>query len=314
MKILVTGGTGFLGSSLVRELKSLGHNVVITTRQFEKPAEGIYNVGDISAQTDWQHILNGCDVVIHTAGRAHILNDTVEDKLAEFRRVNCEATVKLAHDAAQCKVKHFIFISSIGVNGNATNGTPFTEQSEPNPVSEYAISKYEAEKKLVADFSQSEMAITIVRPALICGVNAPGNIQRLLKLVSKNLPLPFKNIKNKRAMVSLDNVVSFIVQCINNVEAKGQLYLLADKEKPSTEEIVSSFSAGMGKPPKLIAFPPSVLKLLLSALGKRSIYEQLFGDLEVDASKSRHQLGWTPTVTLYETMQETAQHYNKGNR
>lgn len=68
------------------------------------------------------------------------------------------------------------------------------------------------------------MAITIVRPALICGENAPGNIQRLLKLVSKNLPLPFKNVKNKRALVSLDNVVSFINECVVNEKAKNQLF------------------------------------------------------------------------------------------
>lgn len=312
MKVMVTGGTGFLGSALVQTLISAGHQVISTTRRKEDLAQGIYNLGDISAKTNWTTLLQGCDAVIHTAGRAHILNDNAQDALAEFRRVNHDATLKLAKDAASCGVKHFIFVSSIGVNGNATSGIPFTEASEPQAISDYAISKFEAEQGLLKNFEDGEMAITIVRPALICGKNAPGNINRLLKLVSKNLPLPFKNVKNKRAMVSLDNVVSFLSECIVNEKSKGQLYLLSDIETPSTENIINAFATGMGIEAKVIYFPKAVLKLLFSAIGKRGIYDQLFGDLEIDASKSRNHLQWVPPVTLNETMIKTAKHYIEG--
>ncbi|MCX9031752.1 NAD-dependent epimerase/dehydratase family protein [Citrobacter portucalensis] len=314
MKVLVTGGTGFLGTALVQALKSSGHQVILTTRRQEDIEQGIYNLGDISAETNWVNLLQGCDTVIHTAGRAHILNDNAQDALAEFRRVNHDATLKLAKDSANCGVKHFIFVSSIGVNGNSTSGTPFTEASEPRPTSDYAISKLEAEQSLRQTFTNSEMAVTIVRPALICGENAPGNIQRLLKLVSKNLPLPFKNVKNKRALVSLDNVVSFINECVVNDKSKNQLYLLADAERPSTEDMINAFATGMGINAKIIYFPKSVLKFLLSVVGKAGIYDQLFGDLEVDACKSREQLHWTPPITLHETMKKTAKYYIEGNK
>jgi nucleoside-diphosphate-sugar epimerase len=266
MKVLVTGGTGFLGTALVRTLKSSGHEVILTTRKQENTEQGIYNLGDISADTNWINLLQGCDTVIHTAGRAHILNDDAQDALAEFRRVNHDATMKLARDAATSGVKHFIFVSSIGVNGNATSGIPFTEASEPQPTSDYAISKREAEQSLLNQFAESDMAITIVRPALICGENAPGNIQRLLKMVSKNLPLPFKNVRNKRALVSLDNVVSFISECVVNEKSKNQLYLLADAERPSTEDMINAFASGMGIKAKLIYFPTGIFRLLLSTL------------------------------------------------
>ena len=314
MKVLVTGGTGFLGTALVQALKSAGHQVILTTRRQEDIEQGIYNLGDISAETNWVNLLQGCDTVIHTAGRAHILNDNAQNALAEFRRVNHDATLKLAKDSAICGVKHFIFVSSIGVNGNATSGSPFTEATEPRPTSDYAISKLEAEQSLRQTFTKSEMALTIVRPALICGENAPGNIQRLLKLVPKNLPLPFKNVKNKRALVSLDNVVSFIKECVVNEKSKNQLYLLADVERPSTEDMINAFATGMGIHAKIIYFPKSVMKLLLSAVGKGGIYDQLFGDLEVDASKSREQLHWTPPITLHETMKKTAKYYIEGNK
>ncbi|MCK7450808.1 NAD-dependent epimerase/dehydratase family protein [Enterobacter chengduensis] len=314
MKVMVTGGTGFLGTALVRALKSAGHEVILTTRKQDNPEQGIYNLGDISANTNWLNLLQGCDTVIHTAGRAHILNDDAQDALAEFRRVNHDATMKLASDAATSGVKHFIFVSSIGVNGNATSGIPFTEASEPQPTSDYAISKREAEQSLLNQFAESDMAITIVRPALICGENAPGNIQRLLKLVSKNLPLPFKNVRNKRALVSLDNVVSFISECVVNEKSKNQLYLLADAERPSTEDMINAFAAGMGIKAKLVSFPTGIFRLLLASVGKRGIYDQLFGDLEVDASKSREHLNWTPPITLFETMKKTAKYYIEGNK
>lgn len=314
MKVLVTGGTGFLGTALVQALRSSGHQVILTTRSRENVGQGIYNLGDISADTDWSNLLAGCDTVIHTAGRAHILNDNAQDALAEFRRVNHDATLKLARDAESCGVKHFIFVSSIGVNGNGTTGIPFSEASKPQPTSDYALSKLEAERSLNEHFSQSDMAITVVRPALICGENAPGNIQRLLKLVSKNLPLPFKNVKNKRALVSLDNVVSFINECVVNEKSKNQLYLLADQECPSTENMINAFAKGMGIKAKIIYFPSALLKLLLTLAGKKGMYDQLFGDLEVDARKSREHLQWMPPVTLQETMEKTAKYYSKGNR
>jgi hypothetical protein len=84
--------------------------------------------------------------------------------------------------------------------------------------------------------------------------------------------------------VSLDNVVSFISECVVNEKSKNQLYLLADAERPSTEDMINAFASGMGIKAKLIYFPTVILRLLLSSVGKGGIYDQLFGDLEVDAT------------------------------
>lgn len=311
MKILVTGATGFVGSSLVAKLEEKNYIVVGTSRRATGTAQTLVNIGQISDKTDWSGVLKGCEIVVHTAGRAHIIDDRAKDKLAEFRRVNCDATAKLAQDAQTAGVKHFIFISSIGVNGNETHGTPFTELSTPKPTSDYAISKLEAEETLKKQFANSGMAITVIRPALICGENAPGNIRRLLKVVASGLPLPFKGVKNKRGMVSLDNVVSFITACIENPRSKNELFLLADKKEPSTEEIVRAFSLGMKKTARVIWFPSCLLGFTLRLLGKKSLYEQLYGSLEIDASKAITLLNWQPPVTIYETMEKTAAYFVK---
>jgi len=282
-----------------------------TRRATSSDTSSLINVGDISETTDWSAAVEGCDVVIHTAGRAHILDDRAEDKLAEFRQVNRDATLKLAHDAWTAGVKHFIFISSIGVNGNGTQGTAFTEHSIPQPISDYAISKLEAEQALKAQFANSSMAITVIRPALICGENAPGNIHRLLKIVASGLPLPFKGVKNKRGMVSLDNVVSFIITCLENPQSKNELFLLADNDAPSTEEIVANFAAGMNKSSRVIWFPTGLLRIALLLIGKKGLYEQLYGSLEIDASKATKLLHWQQPVTIYETMKKTAAYFCK---
>ncbi|WP_435945592.1 NAD-dependent epimerase/dehydratase family protein [Dryocola sp. BD586] len=314
MKILVTGATGFVGSKLMTELKAKNYDVVGTSRRSLQTTPELINIGDISEQTDWSMVLKGCDVVVHTAGRAHMMKDQAEDKLAEFRRVNRDATLKLAHDAKAAGVTHFIFISSIGVNGNATSGKPFSETSTPETTSDYAISKLEAELALKEQFADTSMAITVIRPALICGENAPGNIRRLLKLVESGIPLPFKGVKNKRGMVSLENVVSFILTCIENPLAKNELFVLADKEKPTTEEIIHAFAQGMNKPARLVWFPSSVISAGLKAIGKGNLYEQLFGSLDIDATKASRLLNWQAPVTLDETMKKTAAFYVKGNK
>ena len=311
MKILVTGATGFVGSNLIAKLEEKNHIVVGTSRRTSSNAQTTVNIGELTDKTDWSVVLKGCDTVVHTAGRAHIIDDRSKDKLAEFRRVNCDATLKLAQDAQIAGVKHFIYISSIGVNGNETHGTPFTEQSDPKPTSDYAISKLEAEEALKKQFANSDMAITVIRPTLICGENAPGNIRRLLKIVASGLPLPFKGVKNKRGMVSLDNVVSFIMACIENPQSKNELFLLADKSTPSTEEIIRAFSLGMQRPARIIWFPSSLLGTALRLAGKKNLYDQLYGSLEIDASKAMKLLNWQPPVTIYETMKKTSAYFVK---
>ncbi len=282
-----------------------------TTRRTTDDTSGLINVGDISELTNWSDAVKGCDVIVHTAGRAHILNDDAVDRLTEFRRVNRDATLKLAEDAAAAGVKHFIFISSIGVNGNSTHGVPFTEQSIPQPISDYAISKLEAEKALKEKCAERGIALTVIRPALICGENAPGNIRRLLKLVSVGLPMPFRGVSNKRSMVSLDNVVNFIMTCIEDPRSKNELFVLADEDKPTTEEIIRTFADGMNKPARVIWFPSFLLNVVLRFIGKKSIYEQLYGSLDIDASYASRQLDWHPKVSIFTTMKKTAEFYVK---
>ena len=125
MKVLITGATGFIGRMLLHELsRNQDYEVVAAVRTGQSPSfpeASSVVVGEINGETNWMSALKGVDVVIHLAGRAHILNDNKKSALSSFREVNVDGAVKLAHQASMLGVKRVVFISSIGVNGSSTN-------------------------------------------------------------------------------------------------------------------------------------------------------------------------------------------------
>ena len=149
VNILLTGATGFLGSRLAEVLNSIPDVSLSAAvrRRVEISASNLFEVPSLEASTDWSLVLTNQLVVIHAAARAHIMKDELVDPLEEYRRVNVDGTLNLARQAAAAGVKRFIFISSIGVNGNI-NTRQFTEEDTPNPAELYAKFKWEAEKGL----------------------------------------------------------------------------------------------------------------------------------------------------------------------
>jgi nucleoside-diphosphate-sugar epimerase len=296
--LLVTGATGFVGRHLCARLKAEGREVRCSVRnQFS--IENSVVVGDIGPDTQWGEALADVDTVIHLAARVHIMKDTVSNPLTEFRLVNVDATLNLARQAAAAGVKRFIFISSIGVNGNQTT-KPFNENYLPAPHDTYAISKFEAEQGLKEIADQSVLEVTIIRPPLVYGHNAPGNFGSLMRWIGKGIPLPLGAIHNQRSLVGLDNLVDFIITCIDHPAAANQTFLVADGEDLSTTELLRRVGQAMGKPARLIPVPMSVLKFGASLLGKQAMAQRLCGNLQVDISKAREVLGWNPPVSVDE--------------
>lgn len=207
-KALITGASGFVGAHLLNAMRGRqGVSVTAAVRRFfGGDSCRFVNVGDIDLHTDWSEALSKQQVIIHAAALAHVTNDEMPDRLTAFRRVNVDGTLNLARQAAASRVERFIFISSIGVNGN-NNTFPFTEDDQPHPTGAYAQSKWEAELGLRAIGRETGMEIVIVRPPLVYGPNAPGNFGSLVRMIEKGVPLPLGAIHNKRSLVALDNLV-----------------------------------------------------------------------------------------------------------
>lgn len=309
MKILITGATGFAGTALARKINNFyGIISLVRTRSKEIPE----NIQQLVAKNIFEaDFPENIDIIIHLAGRAHILNDQTTDPLNEFRKVNVEGTLKLARQALEKKVKRFIFMSSIGVNGSVTSQEPFTEDALPQPHADYAVSKLEAEEALKKLFAGSDTELVIIRPPLVYAAHAPGNFARLLKLVATNLPLPFAGTNNKRSFVALENLVDFIQTCIEHPNAANQTFLVADQTPISTRELVQYLKQGMEKPVRFIYIPQSLMKLGAVCIGKSKLYEQLFESLEVDTTKAQKLLGWTAPLSTQQAMLQAGQNYLK---
>ncbi|NLD01518.1 MAG: NAD-dependent epimerase/dehydratase family protein [Gammaproteobacteria bacterium] len=313
-KILLTGATGFVGSALQQRIVTDQHcDLTIAVRRLLAVPDTIraVQVADLTAETDWSDALQGIDVVIHAAARAHVLVENVVDPLIEFRKTNVEGALTLAHQALTAGVKRFVFISSIGVNGAGTELQPFTELDASAPHAPYAVSKLEAEVALKELCAGTTMELVIVRPSLVYAAHAPGNFARLLKLVSSGVPLPFALVKNQRSMVALDNLVDFILCCTTHPKAAHQTFLIADQESISTPQMLRCLSQGMGKRILLLPVPVSLMRFAAKLVGREALFNQLCGSLEVDSSKARNLLGWTPPVTVEDAMRKTAQAYLK---
>ena len=320
MRVLVTGGTGFVGKALIADLLSKSCEVKALVRQSSAELPLSVKqvvVGDFAnlALDDssgfLREALNGVEVVVHGAARVHVMNDEASDPLTEFRKVNRDFTLVLARKAAESGVKRFVFLSSIGVNGN-NNSKPFTEKDKPSPHDIYAISKIEAEHALLALAKETRMEVVIIRPPLVYGSNAPGNFGSLLKWMNKRVPLPLGAIHNQRSLVALDNLVSFISLCADrekSPKAENQMFLISDGEDVSTTELLQKVAKSFDKKPWLIPVAVSWMSFAARLIGKGDVANRLFGSLQVDSSKARDLLGWKPVITMDQQLKKTADAY-----
>ena len=309
-RCLVTGASGFIGGALFHRLRQAGMPVRGTSRQPVITSGDWVQVGALGRSTDWSTALQGCDVVVHAAGRAHVMHDPVQDPLEAFREVNVQGTLALARQALEMGVQRFVFISSIGANGAETlPGQPFNEACDPRPQQAYARSKLEAEQALQTLLTGTSMEWVIVRPPLVYASQAPGNFSRLLQLVARRLPLPLGRVDNARSMIALQNLTGFLELCLHHPAAAGEVFVIADGEDISTARLVELMAQGMGRSSRLLPVPPRLLRWGLKALGRDGMGQQLCGSLQVDASKARNLLGWRPEVSAANALRDSARQW-----
>lgn len=320
--ILVTGATGFIGSHLLPILWQHDWQITTAVRNSNNLSKIPFTisknvkVGEINSNTDWQESLEEIDTVIHLAARAHIIQEKISNSETEFIKVNTEGTINLVKQSIQAGVKHFIFISSIHAMTTQSNQI-LSETSPCQPDSPYGSSKLQAEQALINLAKDSNITWTIIRPTLVYGHGNRANMERLMKLVTKGLPLPFGAIKNRRSFVFVGNLVDAIVTCVNHPKAANQIFLVSDGEDVSTPELIRLIAQQMEQYCKIVPVPPGVLKFLGYAgdvaqfLSKKSMplntysIDRLLGSLFVDSSHIQKTLSWQPPFTLEQGLAQT---------
>lgn len=310
MKYLITGANGFLGSAIVDRLQmDPDMELHLAVRKFKSAPIGntyIHTGLYLENIKHWDLNLFNVDVVIHAAARAHILNDEAPNPLQDFRLINTLATLELAERAATLGVKRFVFISSIKVNGEETlKGCPFRPEDTPNPLDAYAISKYEAEKGLLQLSKESKMEIVIIRPVMVYGPGVKGNFLSLMNFVRKEIPIPLGLVKNMRSIISVDNLVDFILRSSYHPAAANQIFLISDGEDLSTPQLINRIASAMGVKSRIIKIPLWLLNIFLMTIRRGGYSRRLFNSLQVDMSKSLKLLNWKPPANIDESLAKT---------
>jgi nucleoside-diphosphate-sugar epimerase len=308
MKILVTGANGFIGLRLCKYLSAIGSEVVpIVRRPTGTPDERI-----LSNDEEWISALNGCNVVVHLAGRAHVMEEEAGDPLVEYRRVNVHGLLILAEHAVKAGVQRFVYISSIKVNGERTaQNHPFHASDIPEPEDAYGMSKLEAEQALKDLAHEKRMEVVIIRPPLVYGLGVKGNFASMVRWVRKGIPLPLGAVHNKRSLVALENLVDFIALCADperSPRAANEVFLISDGEDVSTTELLRKVANAYNVAPRLLPIPASWIRTATRLVGKRAMANRLLGSLVVDSSKARDLLGWKPIVSIDEQLKKMALH------
>lgn len=304
----VTGASGFIGSALLSRLSQSGAKTVALSRSSlpSMPLEAEWRaLPELDGGSGLDEVISGIDILVHCAARVHMVRDAASDPLQAFRAVNRDGTARLAEAAARQGVRHFIFVSSIKVNGEETpTGRPFGPDDPPAPREPYGISKAEAEAELRAVSERTGLLVTIVRPVLVYGPGVRANFAALGKMARSRVPLPLGSVRNRRSIVYLGNLVDLLTKLVFG-EVKGGVVLLASDGAPvSTAELVRMMSEAQGKRARMMNVPPSILKILASLAGRREIANRLLGSLETDVD---HLLaaGWVPPYTLAEGIART---------
>lgn len=311
MKLLITGSTGFIGRTVIGAAPK-GVEVIACTRSGPVPAPAIaVPIGDITGPVEWTSVLQGIDAVVHLAARVHIMHETAGDGLAEFRRVNLDATRGLAEAAAASGVKRFVFLSSVKVHGEVTGDAPLRPDSPRVPADSYSVSKAEAEDALGEIAARSGMDVVIIRPPLTYGAGVGANFLALLRLVDRSVPLPLGRIRNRRSMIYVGNLADVILVAAQGSTRGVETVLVSDGEPVSTPDLIRTLAAALGRRPLLIPVPVTALRLAAASIGRGADYTRLANSLEIDDTAARERLGWLPPVSFRDGITATVDWYRQ---
>ncbi len=308
MMVLLTGASGFVGTEVLRVAQSRGIPIRPVFRSKEFISElGTVTISSLASDTNWRVAVSNVDVVIHCAARVHIMDDQEANPLKAFREVNVQGTLNLARQSVEAGVKRFIFISSVKVNGEATQpGRSFNADDIAAPEDAYGISKAEAEAGLRLLSDQTGMEVVIIRPPLVYGLGVKGNFSSILSWIARGLPLPLGAVtSNLRSFVGLDNLVDLILTCVDHPNAANQTFLVSDGEDLSTADLLRKIGLALNQPVRLISVPIKVLSFASNLFGKRAIAQRLLGSLQVDISKTCTLLDWSPSFSMDEELRST---------
>jgi nucleoside-diphosphate-sugar epimerase len=290
LRILVTGASGFIGSAVSSTLLAAGHRVRAASRSPNKAANEALEwvvLPDLENEVDWEPLVAGMDIVLHLAAIAH--RSHVDD--SDYARANRVATASLARACRRHMVKRLIFMSSIGAQTGSAADHVVTEVDEPRPITAYDRAKLAAEEEI----RRSGAPFTILRSVIVYGPGAKANIALIARIAALPLPLPFGAFRNRRSLVSIDNLSQAIVLCLTTPATLNQTFIVSDPAPITLAEMFATLREAAGRSPGLIPIPPLAVRAMVIAAGRRALWDRIGREL-VASSANLEKAGWSPQV------------------
>jgi len=324
MKVLVTGGTGFIGSHLVEKSSSEGNQVRVldwgehNIRYLEKLKGMEFIKGDLRNKEVLEKALEDIEIVYHLAS-IHLAVG-VSDK--EYWEVNVGGTEKILEACLKRNLKRFVHCSSVGVLGNIDN--PPADESYPyNPDTIYERTKAGGEQ-VALRYCKKGIPVVVARPAWVYGPRCPRTL-RLFRALKKGRFFFFGNGRTLRHPVYVGEFVKGLELCAEVKGAVGQVYILGDEKAVTVEELIGAFARVLGVDAPKVHFPASPMRalgFLTEVVCKRIGVEPPFSrrtmdfftkNYSFDISKAKKELNYKPRVSLDEGLRMSLQWFEENS-
>ena len=313
MKVLVTGGTGFLGRRLVERLALEGDEVWVLGRNGGSGADvrslGAQVVpGDVRQWASVRKAVEGKDVIYHCAGKVE-----ASGRWVDFLEVNALGTERLIQASIEHRVRRFVHVSSIGVYPERPAGSVISEDDgydDNTGRGGYTRSKIMADQMAFWYAGSQSAPITVIRPATIYGPGGRNNLVRVgVKKGSVNVI--FGDGSNVLPLVYVDNVVDALVLAARREEAIGRAYNVVDDDRITQRTYIERMGPALGGKRSTVYLPMATVRQLATAAdlakaalrGGRRSAQGMFSrisrslqDVQYNTARAKAELGWKPRV------------------
>lgn len=325
MKLLITGGTGFIGSRLALEARSRSLEVTVTgqvktsaerARHAELLARGVQiDEGPLQDPAYAHSVVQGCDAVIHLAAAQHEAN--VPD--AYFETVNVIGTRKLLEASRDAGVQRFVYGSTIGVYGDGAGGT-LDESSPPRPVNVYGRTKLAAEGEVHA--FQGSLPTTIIRISETYGP-ADFRLLKLFRALDRGRFMMIGAGTNRHQLIHVRDLVRALLLAMEHPAAVGQTMVVSGSQALTTRDMVTQIARALGRPVPALHVPlwpflvlAGGMELACRPLGiqpplHRRRLDFFRKSFVFDTAKAQSVLGFTPEIAFSDGAAETASWYRE---
>ena len=281
MTIAVVGANGFVGSALVSLFRESGVPVKPLDRR---------NSPDLATgqAEDWKPVLDGCEVVVNCAGKAHDLRRPGLAEARDYALVNSLAPKNLAIAARAVGLRRAIHLSTVKVLGSKTTGKPFVESDPLNPQGIYAISKAQGELAFLDALNGVGTEPVVLRIPLVIGTPRKGNLELLEKLICRGVPLPIGHPGiGRRSYARLEELTPFLLTLAQIPTQVPKVLHFRSERDLSVGELASILGKDLGSSARLFSISPAALKSIARVFGRAHVVNKFTDEMLVDDAFSR---------------------------